>query len=215
MNYITEDNIDFFDEITNLEDEDEDEKEVDKWLLSGTPLTRNHITLDCNHKFNYCPLFHEVVKQKTVYNPNETSRLMIHEIKCPYCRQITPNLLPYIPVECGIIQVKGVNYPKNYCLQHKRCMWCFKTGKRKGQYCRGNGFETVLGTYCNKHWENINSKTQKSKDENNEEWTTEMEGIYKSYTVASLKNLLRHNNIKVSGLKKNLVIRVVTHDLKF
>ena len=165
-----------------------------KCLLSGTQLSRNHITLTCNHKFNYSPLFHEVVKQKTVYNPNESLRLMMHEIKCPYCRQITPHLLPYVPIEQGINKINGVNCPKNLCLRHKQCCWSFKTGKKKGRVCGEEGFDTDYGTYCNKHWLNISSKTNKLKKDTNEVWTKDMEHIFNNHTVGQLKQILRGNN---------------------
>ena len=45
---------------------------------------------------NLLPLYNEVIKQKTVINTFEITHLKINEIKCPYCREITSKLLPYI-----------------------------------------------------------------------------------------------------------------------
>ena len=63
MNYIIEDDIDFFKELN-------EDLKIDKvsdenvCLISNLPLTDNYITLKCNHKFNLLPLFNEVCKQK-------------------------------------------------------------------------------------------------------------------------------------------------------
>ena len=223
MNYVIEGEIDFFAELakddtnTSSPNHDNDDKgscldkaEVGECLLSGEPLMRNNITLHCNHKFNYCPLFHEVVRQKTIYNPNETSRLMLNEIKCPYCRQITPRILPYIPSEHGISKIKGVNDPKVLCLEHKQCGWRFKTGKNKGSLCGETAFDTDHGTYCSKHWGKI--LLAASKDEDNSEkptlWTTEMEETFRANTVVSLKDKLNAQSLKLSGSKKDLVLRL-------
>jgi hypothetical protein len=208
MNYIIEGNVDFFTELAK----DEEQDDTNVCLLSGTTLARNHISLSCDHKFNYCPLFQEVVKQKTVYNPNDTSRLMLNEIKCPYCRQITSHILPYIPSEKGISKIKGVNHPKILCLQHKECSWHFKTGKKRGMPCGDAGFDTDHGTYCTKHWVKAGLKASKNNatlQGMSEAWTTEMEDMFCNHTVASLKELLRNNKLKVSGSKKELVCRAV------
>ena len=93
MNYIIEDNIDFYNELNKqLTNNNNDE---DICLLSHLPLDINNIKLECRHKFNYLPLYNEVCKQKS-NNYFETTHLLINQIKCPYCRKITNNLLPYI-----------------------------------------------------------------------------------------------------------------------
>lgn len=209
MNYIIEDDVDFFAELAKEVTEDEPEA----CLLSGEPLARNNITLHCQHKFNYCPLFHEVVRQKTVYNPNDTTRLMVNEIKCPYCRQITPQILPYIPSERGISKIKGVNEPKTLCMEHKKCGWKFKSGKKKGDSCGETGFDTDHGTYCTKHWGKIllNASKEQEKSEKMHIWTTEMEAMFRSNTIASLKEKLRAKSLKVSGVKKDLVMRLTSN----
>ena len=49
MNYIIENNIDFFSEINNLNNNDKNE---DTCLITGEKLSENFITLNCKHKFN-------------------------------------------------------------------------------------------------------------------------------------------------------------------
>ena len=226
MNYVIEDGIDFFAELAkdhaneigqkhdNVDNDTCDDKpEMGECLLSGEPLARNNITLHCNHKFNYCPLFHEVVRQKTIYNPNDTSRLMLNEIKCPYCRQITPQILPYIPSERGISKIKGVNDPKILCLDHKQCAWIFKSGKKKGELCGGTAFDTDHGTYCTKHWGKIllNASKHEGNTEDSALWTTEMDEAFRENTVVSLKEKLRAKSLKLSGSKKDLVMRLLSY----
>ena len=78
-------------------------------LITKDKLEPNHITLNCNHKFNYVPLYHEVVNQKNKQNNMyETTKLLTNEIKCPYCRAITYKLLPYIPYP-SVKLIKNVN----------------------------------------------------------------------------------------------------------
>ena len=64
MNYIIEGGLDFYAEINKNDSEDESSL----CLISGESLGRNHIELPCNHKFNYVPLYQEVVTQKRKFN---------------------------------------------------------------------------------------------------------------------------------------------------
>lgn len=73
-------------------------------LITGEPLSDNHIILPCQHKFNYIPLYNEIKKQKICFLPNkkshsylETQKLRQNQIKCPYCRTIVDGILPPIP----------------------------------------------------------------------------------------------------------------------
>ena len=137
-------------------------------LITDEPLGRDHITLQCGHRFNYIPLFKDVLFQKcsllpknlsssiiTMYtkdapasisstatalptyqpqgpNPNvlsvmynssynlETTKLQYNEMKCPYCRTITPHILPYYPYP-DVSKVKYVNIPPNMSLPAVSC----------------------------------------------------------------------------------------------
>lgn len=144
-------------------------------LITDEPLRRDHITLQCGHKFNYVPLFKDVLFQKcsllpknlssniittytttsnasasssasasalssaplsmnqaqtqkpgvhsVMYNSSynlETTKLQYNEIKCPYCRTITPNILPYYPYP-DVTKVKYVNVPPNLSLPGVSC----------------------------------------------------------------------------------------------
>ena len=55
-------------------------------LISKEILHPNHITLVCNHKFNYIPIYKEVLYQKTKFNTlYEVTKLNYNQINCPYC----------------------------------------------------------------------------------------------------------------------------------
>ena len=78
-------------------------------LITKENLHPNHITLSCKHKFNYIPLYNEIVNQKNKQNNiYEVTKLASNQIKCPYCRIITNKLLPYIPYTSVKI-IKNVN----------------------------------------------------------------------------------------------------------
>ena len=105
--YIVEDNIDFFAELNKsssnnniiIDNENENDNENDlsleKCLISNKPLDKNHIKLQCNHTFNFIPLYLEIKQQKTIKNFNEIVLLKKNQLKCPYCRNIQSKLLPY------------------------------------------------------------------------------------------------------------------------
>ena len=170
-------------------------------------LEDNFITLDCKHKFNYAPLFHEVSSQKSDNNL-ETTHLCINEIKCPYCRNITPKLLPYIP-EYSLILKKGVNAPLKYCIKLFDCSWKIKSGKNKNHLCLNSGYKSQHGIYCNFHHKLINF------DKKNEAKidiipTEKYLEISKKHTIASLKKILRENRLKICGIKSLLINRIIT-----
>ena len=143
MNYILEGNHDFnillMEALCNVEIEDDK-----RCLISTKPLDENHITLICNHKFNYKPLFTEIVKQKKTFNRLETQKLKKNQIKCPYCRTIQNGILPYQP---STQRVWTVNWPPKYAMFPYKCRAILKSGKRKGLQCN----KSSLHKYCTIH----------------------------------------------------------------
>ena len=71
MNYVLEDNFNFFeelksnsdinDEYNNTNDNNTTDNTIDKCMISHMPLTYNYITLPCKHKFNYISLYNELI----------------------------------------------------------------------------------------------------------------------------------------------------------
>ena len=121
MNYEIEDNVDFY-KLLNM-DSNENNMNFDLsnnnlCLITYEHLTENSISLPCNHNFNFLPLYNEVYNQKKMNNKYlDIARLKINQIMCPYCRNISNNLLPYIPYK-NVKIIRGVNSPEKFCMKN-------------------------------------------------------------------------------------------------
>jgi hypothetical protein len=110
--YIIDGDIDFYAELYKSLDQEEEKSpkdSTDLCLITNEPLSKHYITLECNHKFNYLAIYHDILNHKKKYNTMERSILKSKQIRCPYCRHVQQNLLPYIE-ETGVSKVHGVNY---------------------------------------------------------------------------------------------------------
>lgn len=110
-NYIIDENskINFYEELYNSLDEPVSQSEEDLCLITNAPLIENWVKMECNHKFNYLPLYNDILNHKKNFNKLERRFLKSGEIRCPYCRNIQNTLLPYYDVP-GVKLVHGVNY---------------------------------------------------------------------------------------------------------
>lgn len=131
-------------------------------LISKEKLHPNHITLSCNHKFNYMPIYKEVLYQKNKTNPQyEVTKLYHNQIKCPYCRTITNHLLPYI-------QYPSVNFSKNIhafppdCITTTKCSHVIKHRNKKSADTNCNKYalyyESENLLFCPTHYAMHSSK---------------------------------------------------------
>jgi len=191
-------------------------------LITDEKLRKDHITLKCGHKFNYVPLFKEVLYQKcsllpknissklvTTYTKNlpatsatsqappsstgtsstsssnsnvlsitynssynlETTKLQYNEMKCPYCRTITPYILPFYPYQ-DVCRVKYVNTPPNLSLPALACEYDKFISAGENTICTTSettGCRTHSIYYdkydlmlCNKHFNKIEAGTTMS-----------------------------------------------------
>jgi hypothetical protein len=109
--YTIEGDINFYVELyKSLDGLDNDlscELEKNLCLITNESLTENHVTLECNHKFNYDAIFNDILCHKTKYNTMERYSIKQRELRCPYCRNIQKTLLPYVE---GYKKVHGVNF---------------------------------------------------------------------------------------------------------
>ena len=153
--YNVEDNsaVDFFAALKEMQQEDNDpsqDKDGDdgKCLITGAPLNAFHVELTCGHKFNYGPLYQEVLRQKGRYGMyNYFEKIGTHQVKCPYCRSITNHLLPYLgnSPHPTIKRLVGVNAPAAMCMPGVPC------GAPK---CSANAFyEFGPNQYCHRHYQ--------------------------------------------------------------
>ena len=166
-------------------------------LISGEPLTNNHITLDCGHMFNINELYNEVVQQKTKQN-SYSNKVKVNEIRCPYCRIITPKILPYFKYYNNKL-IYGVNGPIHLSIQLYKCEY---KGK-KSTCCGKNACITNNGTLCNSHIKYTHSEEEviKTLDSNSI-------ACLKKKTITELKEELKKHSKKTSGNKDELVIRL-------
>jgi len=141
--------------------------------------------------------------------------IKINETKCPYCRQITPKILPYIDMN-GVKIVKGVTSPKTYSMKLNDCEWIFLNGKKKGVQCKCSAIKTENGVYCKLHETMVLKKKSISSNELNLSSATseELTNICKKYTISTLKFFLRSFKLKVTGCKTDLIERLVNYNLK-
>ena len=132
-NYKIEGNIDFYKELYNSLDYDSDTetntttntttntKTINNICqITGSELKDKYVTLECSHKFNYDALYTDICKQKFDFNSYTSDVLSSNDlkkikdsnvdyyIKCPYCRNIQLELLPYYE-ELQFTKKYGVN----------------------------------------------------------------------------------------------------------
>ena len=133
-------------------------------LISKDKLHPNHITLKCNHKFNYIPIYKEVLYQKTKSNPiYEVTKLQSYQIKCPYCRTITNKLLPFIQYP-SVKLAKNIHSTGSDCLLTAKCSHIIKNrdaSKINGDIkCDKNAvyYESENLLFCPTHYKKYMSK---------------------------------------------------------
>lgn len=213
MNYVIEGNLNFYELLNNYT---ESVKDKDKCLITNLDLDDNFITLSCGHKFNYYPLYQEIIKQKTIPNLSEVTRLKLNQIKCPYCREITNNLLPFINLE-NVDKIWGVNQPKKYSLTQFTCEYAYKSGKNKGQCCGKSAEKFEFGNFCNKHYKIKENKCKNCKtdssgiilQDNPPIYENKIEDLKRKYDVKSLRELLKFKKLKLNGNKTEMINRLI------
>ena len=109
VKYEIEGGINFYDELYKSMDIMVDLNKDDVCLITGENLTEHFVKLDCGHAFNYIPLYNDVLNHKKKYNNMERSQVRCNEIRCPYCRTIHKNVLPYYE-DLELDKVHGVNF---------------------------------------------------------------------------------------------------------
>ena len=95
--YNIEGNINFYEELYKSLDEEDNNNDDDICLITNEKLTDKFIKLNCGHKFNYIPLYNDLINYKFKYNNMEShhNKLKFNELRCPYCRNKQVGLLPY------------------------------------------------------------------------------------------------------------------------
>ena len=219
MNYIIEGDIDFWNE---LNDDSDDKDKIEKCLLTNSPLSRNYITLPCDHKFNYKPLYNEIIHSKNYQKYNKFP-LKSYQIRCPYCRTKHNKLLPWIPIEGVEFNRLACSKVKGSTITHKECQYCYKSGKSKGKKCgdlkayEGEDGLILCPKHRKQHEKNKSKKqeTQSKKKVTNKQLTKEEEKFMKSLLKRQMQSYLELNNkdYKKSATKLVLLRTMQLHNL--
>lgn len=167
--YVIEENVSFYDELYKSLDEPETQEETaELCLITNNPLKENYVTLDCNHKFNYDAIYNDIYCHKKKYNSMERCAVKQKEIRCPYCRTIHKELLPYVD---GYQKIHGVNFydetqdATNYIYhsEFKQGVCCYAPTSlnptdnaivppQKCTNCYVKMFQIDNKTYCSNHY---------------------------------------------------------------
>jgi hypothetical protein len=133
-------------------------------LITSDPLNAFHVTLACGHKFNYEPLYQEVIRQKgRLGMHNYYEKIGMHQIKCPYCRTITNQLLPSIGPHPVIKRLNGINAPAYMCMPGIACSY------NKNNSCDVTAFyEYDAKPYCLRHYNSVIKSASKTPKKNTE-----------------------------------------------
>jgi hypothetical protein len=121
--YNIEDNLDFFNELyKSFDDAESIQNEEICCLITHDKLTDHYVELNCGHKFNYLPLYKDILNHKKKFNMMEATSgtLKSNEIRCPYCRKKQSQILPYIE-ELNLEKVNGVNFIDPYYQEKHSC----------------------------------------------------------------------------------------------
>jgi hypothetical protein len=277
--YEIESDIDFFQELKKISAEKSGSSELpvsqlnesestQRCLITDEKLRKDHITLHCGHKFNYVPLFKDVLFQKcsllpknisskiitmytkqtahipasnsnsiisstpvstpvmqnsnvlsVTYNSSynlETTKLHYNEIKCPYCRSITQNILPYYPYP-DVSKVKYVNNPPNLALPGLTCEY--------NKFVNGEGeFSTIIEQnpcktqclynekydlmLCNKHLNKLESRSQtKQKSSSSSTASSLSSSPHRRSSRSSKKKIsMKTDNKDTNGDTQNIIV---------
>jgi len=186
-----------------LQDESMDVSSNEKCLISNEDLESNYIKLDCGHKYNYLDLYNEIVYQKTK-KILDNNRLKINEMKCPYCRNITNKLLPFYKYY-NVNYIRGVNGPTNFTMNLNKCEYIVKNKQTKMKdTCNASACITKNGMFCNKHF-----KYTKREEDLLNDYNVEKYKYLNKMNVTQLKEELKKYKLKVCGVKKELVERLI------
>jgi len=173
MNLTESSNI-FFEELHKSLDKI-DATEDDICLISFEQLKEPIIKLDCGHKFNYGPIYNDVFNQKNKFNSMEGFRTMVpkDKMRCPYCRNINKNILPYFE-NFGYEKEPYINWipgklPNGYAKRkhlYNNCSGSYKYSDNLFVPCNQMGTQIKAKKYNNKNYF-CEFHKQKFKDEFN------------------------------------------------
>jgi len=185
--YNIEGGLDFYSELyAKLDQPDHDDaNNKNVCLITNDTLIDRHYEMNCGHKFNYAPLYKDLVNHRKKFNSMESGLNVLSksEIRCPYCRARQKGVLPYYE-DMGLEMVEGVNA---VYIKPVGCSFVWKNEyfdedipeddlNKKTIQCCHYGTKTLtpdftnVGVYCGKHGKIVLSKHAKDlKDKQKQE----------------------------------------------
>jgi hypothetical protein len=194
--YEVEDDLDlnFFEALKNMQQPQQSQQSHDNaCLITNEPLNSFHVSLECGHKFNYEPLYQEVLRQKGrlgIHNYHE--KIGMHQVKCPYCRTLTNRLLPCVGQHPVIKRLVGVNAPACMCMPGIECS--------HHANCEMNAFyEHEAKPYCLRHYKiALKSKTKSVSIKSKSKTKTKSDTVKCAAEIQTGKNKGRRCNLNVA-----------------
>lgn len=149
--YNIEDNLDFYKML--YETQDSIETETDRCLITNEELSENYIKLDCNHKFNYKPIFKDIYTRMYMSHIKQIRTFVLstfEPIICPYCRGENSELLPYIPEEYEI-KIYGINTLEEEYKIYDKCRPLYQLKKCSVNDCKKCCYSVYKLPLCKAH----------------------------------------------------------------
>lgn len=117
-------------------------------LITKQSLDYSCVRLQCGHEFNYEGLLNNMIYCKQDHNATKSNA-----IRCPYCRTLTPHMLPHCLSPDGTMMAvrAGINSPQTRALPQYRCTWVQPSGPNCGVRCCAPGVLHPNGVHCKKH----------------------------------------------------------------
>ena len=205
--YNIEGNVNFFAELQKSMDDSEESLNVCQ--ITGLPLTDTHVKMKCGHVFNYESIYTEICKQKfefysyTADSLSQKDLKMFREsgcnyfIRCPYCRSVQIELLPYYE-ESGIIRKYGVN-TNDIAYKVVDNMSYLNNSTTQVHKCYGYTFTKGI---CCATTVNVNNKLVPCYNS----WASEIPGLNKMYCPQHIRSYAKEH--KINEKKKQLQTRL-------
>jgi hypothetical protein len=111
-------------------EQEEETSDVSMCLITNEPLKKYAIRLKCGHTFNYEPLAAASYEYKRDIKSNNLP--IYSDTHCPYCREKTIGLLPYVPTS---EKIHGVNMPHKHSFGENQCRHIMTNKKECGRVC--------------------------------------------------------------------------------
>jgi len=149
--YVVENNIDFYKLLCETENECENEDNL--CMITKDKLTDTHVTLNCNHKFNYLPLLKDMYTRMYLSHDVKCLRgvpINVNKIECPYCRNITNHILPFIKEEYDI-NIYGINSLRHEDLIQEVNIPFYNICKCLVENCKSYCYSEYVLPFCSRH----------------------------------------------------------------